>query len=806
MIPFVRTGLLLVLLTALAPFPATAETPAQNLYELSLFHPNSLLGWDYGPHAPQGWKIAERTLAGTDRLTPLIGGYCFANFELKCNWSVDPHGCWKLSLPAVPYENHAPGPNLELLLREGPSCGTIVDGQRLLAAGNEIAATGLAHTCVVRRRGAQLQVLVDDVLITQCEVPADERYGLQLSLYEGAGQLSDLRVEEPIGESIFNGHDLAGWWSPRPLKGWNAEDGEIVLDRGLRDYLRTEREYGNFTFSFEYKIQRRGNSGIGIRTPRNAWPSGDGIELQLEDEPLDVGVTRSSTMGLYGNLEPLARADRGEQWNRVVIKTEGWTVSAWVNGVLVQHAHLQRLPELGHRHLRGWIGLQDHGALTRFRNLHVLEAPEGLGAPAWKPTRKEPASHLVLDRLMNSRRLAEDEGFGSNSHWAQIPADAQETVLAEMTGPGALVELTTDNPNLKFALFVDGAAEPKFEGTLAELHARVPHVASQANPLLTYVGFQNHLKLVARGGPARCRLDVVHLPAGTPALDPSGADVARGILPALSYRYQQFQSGRHREDDPWPRATSPQETIEPGQAKPLITLPGSGTIHWSKLTVAESALANDDLWLEATVDGAAEPIARAPVRYWFPALQQNGGGYHNFLQLRRSGLTSFLALPYGNGITLSLRNNGTAPSSPAQLTVSYEPGNVGPWRLRTQYLPATADDASSEQPRELFSLSGQARLVGLVCACDSPAAARAILLQQVNNNGHVVESWNGATLADWLGLYGEGDEQRTALSGIRRGLAWRFHQLAPLDVHQSFSITTAPTAPLPPRVVWYYGP
>jgi len=802
MIPIVRTGLLFLLLAAAVSLPAHAQSP----YELALFHPNSLVGWDYGPHAPTGWKITDRTLSGTDRLTPLIGGYAFANFELKCSWSVDPQGCWKLSLPALPYENHSPGPNLELLLREGPSCGTVVDGQRLLAAGHEIAATGLAHTCVVRRRGTQLQVVVDDQVVTQCEVPADERYGLQLSLYEGAGQLSDLRVEEPIGNSIFNGHDLTGWWSPRPLTGWKAEDGEITLDRGLRDYLRTEREYANYTFSFEYKIQRRGNSGIGIRTPRNAWPSGDGIELQLEDEPLDVGVTRSSTMGLYGNLEPLARADRSEQWNRVVIKTEGWTVSAWVNGVLVQHAHMQRLPELGRRHLRGWIGLQDHGAWTRFRNLHVLEAPEGLGSPAWKPTRQEPASHLVLDRLMNSRRLAEDDGLGATTHHAAIAADAPETVIAEMSGPGALVELAVDNPALKLALYVDRVPEPKFEGTLAELHARVPHVTSHASPLLTYVGFQQHLKVVARGGPGHCRIDVVHLPAGTAAFDPSGADVARGMLPALSYRYQQFQGGRHREDDPQPRAVSAQETIEPGQTKPLVTLPGSGIVHWTKLTISESALATDDLWLDATVDGAAEPIASAPVRYWFPGLQQNGGGYHNFLFLRRGGLTSFLAIPYGDGLTLSLRNMGSSPIGPAQLTVSYETTNVGPWRLHGKYLAGTSGDSSSDQPRELLAVTGRARLVGLVCACESPAAADAVKLDRIKNNDSPIESWNGATLADWLGLYGDSNDQRSSLAGLRRNLAWRYHVLAPIDVHQSFSITATPDSPLPNRTVWYYGP
>ena len=98
-------------------------------------------------------------------------------------------------------------------------------------------------------------------------------------------------------------------------------------------YLRPDKEYANFTLSLRYMMDRGGNSGIAIRTHKDGWPSGDGMELQLLDRP---GLVKDSTMAIYGNLPPLDRADRSEQWNEAVVKADGRMVTCWVNGELVQ--------------------------------------------------------------------------------------------------------------------------------------------------------------------------------------------------------------------------------------------------------------------------------------------------------------------------------------------------------------------------------------------------------------------------------------------------------------------------------------
>ena len=71
-------------------------------------------------------------------------------------------------------------------------------------------------------------------------------------------------------------------------------------------------------------------------------------------------------------------ADKSQRWNRVVVKADGWMISAWVNGELVQQVNTAQLPELKHRHLRGWIGLQNHGSKIEFRNIGLRELVEAM--------------------------------------------------------------------------------------------------------------------------------------------------------------------------------------------------------------------------------------------------------------------------------------------------------------------------------------------------------------------------------------------------------------------------------------------
>lgn len=496
----------------------TARPDDQTETRLILLTANRLAGWDYGKQRPRGWRLSDGVLSADDRSPPLVSGWTWQDAEFRFRWQVRRGGQWQLRLLKVSSGDEI----ARLLLAEADAQTARASGdERLMQITEPPAAEGW-HYATFRRRGDQLEVAIDTKTesgTTQSRLHlnvSDDRFVLELSVAAGAGTLADLQVIEPEGTPIFNGRDLTGWWTPGNLASWKVEDGKIVCLNQNGNYLRTEREYANFALSLEYKMARGGNSGIGIRTARGGWPSGDGMELQLLDEPADSPITRHSTMAIYGNLEPLARADRRELWNQVTVRAEGYLISAWINGVLVQHADTSRLPELRRRPLRGWIGLQDHGARIEFRNLRVLELPSETGRPAWQTPPRESASQLVLERLMNSERLAVADGLGSGAVTQSVESSGEQ-VLAELTGPAAVVEVARTNNSGRLSFYFDGETSPRIDCLASELHQRVAQVGQDVQPLLTFIPFHKSLKVVLHSSePADYRLDYVTIPPDVP--------------------------------------------------------------------------------------------------------------------------------------------------------------------------------------------------------------------------------------------------------------------------------------------------
>ena len=387
--------------------------PAEEDSALKLMRPDSLAGWDHGELPIRGWTMRDGRLEDNGPSTPLLSGYTFGDFRLRFRWSVTGTARWTVMLPDV-----ASPDQLVLSLHEGRDCGCLVQTGRdfdALAAGGDCRPSGgKPHTAEIRRQGPKLSLTVDGRLLYEVAISPNRRYGLGLARRfplwtakdEGQAWLSDMTLQEPPGGPIFNGKDLSGWWHPGDISAWRAEDGNLVLRKPGGNYVRTKKEYGNFTLSLECRIQKGGNSGVGIRTPRLGWPSGDGMELQLWDLANTTPLDKHAAMAIYGNVPPLARADRSGQWNRVVIKADGRMISGWMNGELVQQCNTAFHPELKHRHLKGWIGVQEHGATMEVRNLRVLEAPDGLGLAAWQRPRPQSGATALLDRLMNPERLS----------------------------------------------------------------------------------------------------------------------------------------------------------------------------------------------------------------------------------------------------------------------------------------------------------------------------------------------------------------------------------------------------------------
>lgn len=814
-----------MLLAALALLVGIAPTRADEPFSMSLLADDSLAGWDYGWPPPAGWTIAQGRLSGDQRSTPLVGGWTMGNGELRVAWNVSSGGVVRLTLLGV-----SSPMRYDIRLAEGDSGGAVFDGQRLLAAGGRVAAREGAHLATLRRQGTRLSLLVDDRPLWQIELPESLRCGLELAVTEGQGTIEGIWLDEPAGTPIFNGTDLTGWWTPGNLASWPVEDGELVCINKGGNYIRSDKQYGNFTLSLEYKMQRRGNSGIGIRTHPDAWPSGDGMELQLLDEPPAALLTRSSTMGIYGNLEPLARADRSERWNRAVVKAEGYLISAWINGRLVQHANTAELPELAHRRLEGWIGIQDHGNWIRVRNINVLEAPPELGLSAWYRRRPEPGSRVVLDRLMNAERLAAADGIHSGFVVAEVP-DEGEHLLAELSGPGALVGIEHAGRG-QLTCYIDGQDEPVFACGLNELGRHLPRVAEASGRTLTYLAYRSGLRLVVReAAGSTCRIEYVTLPSDLTAGSFLDADqgIARGMLSALSYRYQQLNGGRHRESDPYERMVTPSSTVEPGSTLPLAHVEGAGTVLWFKLRAPTSVLADDRLWLDVTIDGESQPAVSAPARFLFPGLSE--GRWHNFVLTESDGPTLLLAMPFSRGFSVTARNAGSDAIDGVGLELSVRvadeasrPAVEQAWRLRGQFLPA--GDASSG----LVNLTGRGRWIALVYselasdqlasdesastelgsdepasdepASDEPAAAGPPRIAALRVDGQPREGWSDRPLAE---LWGPSIEPfRGPTSGRAGGLAWRYLLPATVEFQESLALEALPGQAAGQRLVLYY--
>ncbi len=774
----------------------TTLLPAEESFGVKLFRPDSLVGWQHAGAEPAGWTMAKGVLSGTADSTLLLSGFAFGDFELRWQWSVSEAGAWKLSLPEAPS-----GSGLAIALREGDDGGRLTDGDTQLSPGGTIERKPEGrHTALLRRAGGTLELVVDDRRLWEVDIEPQRRFGLGLAVAAGEGEWADLRLAEPAGEPIFNGADLTGWWTPGDLSKWRVEDGQIVRTERAGDYLRTEKEYGNFTVSLEYQMRKGTNSGLGLRTPRNGWPSSDGMELQMLDRP---GLGKGGHMSIYGNLPPVAIADQSEQWNRLVVKAEGYMITAWENGELVQHYNTEHHPELRHRNLRGWLGFQDHGNWTRFRNIRLLEAPEGTGLDAWRQPPPKQAAR-VIDRVMNPWLLAEDDGITSGTVSRSIASEEPgEHVLAELTGPGAVVRIAQIEPEGTLAFYFDGEEAPRIEANADAVHKALPEMSEYENPIITCLTYAESLRIVLRDARrADCRIDYVTFPADycTPSFTGRGTELPRGWTDSLVYRQLKYRHGQYRNPEVLPRVESDTLNLAPGAAEPALSLEGAGIVRYVRLRVGNQRLENDDLWLAVAVDGELEPAVAAPVRYWLAGLA-GPKSYHNLVHFTRNGFGMSQAMPFGNGIVFSLRNAGEEPINGVSLEVCLEPAKgdranevAAMMRLRGVYRPA-GDGGDA-----LARYEGAGRLVALACERSEDAEPG---IEQLRIDGQAQDGWAAANLDLLMGRPGE---FQASLSGRTEGMAWRYFWLAPVRFRNALELTAAAESLGGRLALFYVGP
>ena len=213
----------------------------------------------------------------------------------------------------------------------------------------------------------------------------------QLSLAPQNGHNELTKAEKRQGfVLLFDGKSLGNFRAYKRddvPKGWVVKGGEITytpdVDGGD---LMTREQYEDFDLRIEFKMNRRGNSGIIYLVSedfRASFHTGPEYQL-LDDENYDITDlhTTGSNYALHAPTKNVMRP--AGQWNQARIVKKGNHVEHYLNGELVVEYVLHNddwnkrraaskfkdFPGYG-KNNEGYICFQDHGGPMWFRSMRI---------------------------------------------------------------------------------------------------------------------------------------------------------------------------------------------------------------------------------------------------------------------------------------------------------------------------------------------------------------------------------------------------------------------------------------------------
>lgn len=160
----------------------------------------------------------------------------------------------------------------------------------------------------------------------------------------------------------------------------------------LRYVGYTSRDFGDFDLHIEFKVARRANSGIFLRSQPDD-PVHRGFEIQVLDShgkpphKHGCGAIYDVTTPMYNMALPAG------EWNSYDISVHGGEVRVVMNGWTIIHTNLDLMTmpigkyEAPFAELprRGYLMIQDHGGEAWYRNIRIRPADEPPPAPAESP-------------------------------------------------------------------------------------------------------------------------------------------------------------------------------------------------------------------------------------------------------------------------------------------------------------------------------------------------------------------------------------------------------------------------------------
>ncbi len=302
-------------------------------------------------------------------------------------------------------------------------------------------------------------------------------------------------LESAAWNDLFNGQDLSGWTGD--TNGYVAEDGLLICKKGGKNLI-SEKEYGDFAFEFEFKLQESGNNGVGIRVPQGGHPATSGMEIQILDHngskyqgEADMGGGRKRKLSwlkpwqYHGSIYGITPAKTGYlnpvgQWNKETIIAIEDHIMVILNGAVIVDTFLDHTipvdgsPHPGMKNRRGHITLAGHSDRVEFRNLRLADYSPSPTTAASSADNTPPAGFAALfngkdltgwkglaHKNANDRRALEGNALTE----AQTKADENmrthwSVVDGILTYDGKGQSLCTDKDYGDFEFYVDWKIPP----------------------------------------------------------------------------------------------------------------------------------------------------------------------------------------------------------------------------------------------------------------------------------------------------------------------------------------------------------
>lgn len=205
---------------------------------------------------------------------------------------------------------------------------------------------------------------------------------------------------------LFDGKTTDGWRNYKKdgiSDGWKVVDGAIVRSAKAGDIV-TDKKYGTFELSLEYKISKGGNSGLMFHVLEGDGPPWHtGPEIQVQDnvdghDPQKAGwlyqLYKPGKDGSGPDAKEIDSTRPAGEWNQLYVRISKDQSEVCMNGVryyrfklgnkdwdaAVAKSKFSKFPGFGAAG-SGHICLQDHGNEVAYRSIKVRELADDGSVP-----------------------------------------------------------------------------------------------------------------------------------------------------------------------------------------------------------------------------------------------------------------------------------------------------------------------------------------------------------------------------------------------------------------------------------------